>query len=60
LERNELWKAWFNSPFAEVAGKGREAFHVEREYSESKSRVFDLENILDKGVGTRWLERSEK
>jgi hypothetical protein len=38
-------KARYLSLFTEVAGKGPEAFHREREYSESKSRVLDFEDI---------------
>jgi hypothetical protein len=41
----KLMKVWHISPFTEVAGKKRETFHWERECSESKSRVFDLEGI---------------
>jgi hypothetical protein len=38
-------KAIYLSPFTEVAGKGQEAFHRERECSENESRVLDLEDI---------------
>jgi hypothetical protein len=38
-------KVWHISPFTEVAGKGREVFHRERECPESKSKVLDLEGI---------------
>jgi hypothetical protein len=41
----KLRKAGYLSPFTEVAGEGREAFHRERDCSESKSRVLDLEDI---------------
>jgi hypothetical protein len=41
----ELRKIHHFSPFIEVAGKGREPVRPEREYSESKSRVLDLEDI---------------
>jgi hypothetical protein len=41
----KLRKAEYLSLFPEVGGKGREAFHREREYSENKSRVLDLEDI---------------
>jgi hypothetical protein len=42
----KLKKARYLSPFTEVAGKGGEAFHRKRECSESKSRVFDLEEFF--------------
>jgi hypothetical protein len=41
----KLRNAWYLSPFTEVARKGPEAFHRERERSESKSRGLDLEEI---------------
>jgi hypothetical protein len=41
----KLRKARYLSPFSEVAGKGRETFHQEREWLENKSRVLDLEDI---------------
>jgi hypothetical protein len=45
----KLRKARYPSPFTEVAGKGGEAFHRERECLESESRVPDLENICSAG-----------
>jgi hypothetical protein len=41
----KLRKAWYLSPFTNMTGKGREAFHREREWSESKPRVLELEAI---------------
>jgi hypothetical protein len=41
----KLRKACCLSPFTEVAGNRQEAFHRERECSESKSRVLDIEDI---------------
>jgi hypothetical protein len=41
----KLEKARYLSLFTEVAGKGREAFHRERECWESKSKVLDLADI---------------
>jgi hypothetical protein len=41
----KLRKALYLSPFTEVAGKGRGVFGGERDCSESKSRVLDLEDI---------------
>jgi hypothetical protein len=37
--------AQYFSLFSEVAGKGREPFDWEREYSESRSKVLDFEDI---------------
>jgi hypothetical protein len=52
MERNHrIWseiklrRARYLSPFTEVAAKGREAFHRERERSESKLRLPGLEEI---------------
>jgi hypothetical protein len=41
----KLRKAWYLSPFTQVAEKRPKAFHREREGSESESRVFDVEDI---------------
>jgi hypothetical protein len=41
----KLRKARYLSPCTKEAGKGREAFHWERECSEGKWRVLELENI---------------
>jgi hypothetical protein len=41
----KLGKARYLSSFTEVPGKGRESFHQERECSESKSRMRDLEDF---------------
>jgi hypothetical protein len=56
MERNHrVWsemtlsKAGYLSPFTEVAGKGRKAFHRERGCLESKSRLFDFEDICEMG-----------
>jgi hypothetical protein len=44
-----LRKARYLSPFTEVAEKGGGSFHRERECSESKSKVLDLEDPGGKG-----------
>jgi hypothetical protein len=41
----KLKKGQYLSPFTEVVGKGQEAFHREKECSESKSGVLDLGDI---------------
>jgi hypothetical protein len=46
----KLRKASYFSPFTEVAGKGRKAFHRETECSERKSRVLDFEDICWMGA----------
>jgi hypothetical protein len=48
----KLRKAWYLSPFTEVAKKRREGFRRERELSEGKSRVFDPEDIC-------WMRRKD-
>jgi hypothetical protein len=45
----QLRKEWSLFPFTEVAGKGREAFHLERECLETVLRVLDLEDICYMG-----------
>jgi hypothetical protein len=58
----KLRKAWDLFSFTEVAGKGREAFHREREYSESKLRLIGLENSSwrkDSPVGEDRKQRQE-
>jgi hypothetical protein len=56
----KLRKIHHLSPFTEVSGKVREAFRPEREYSESKSRVLDVEDISWRELRIRWLDRSEE
>jgi hypothetical protein len=41
----QLRKARYLFPFTEVAGKGRQAFHLKMECLESALRVLDLEDI---------------
>jgi hypothetical protein len=45
IER-KVRKARYISLFTEVAEKGREAFHRERECPEAKSKMLDLEDIF--------------
>jgi hypothetical protein len=53
----KLRKARYLSRFTEVAGKGQEAFHRDREWSESKSRVLEFEDIycIGESVFAGWI-----
>jgi serine/threonine protein kinase len=51
----KLRKTRYFSPFTEVTGKGREAFHRGRECSESKSRVLHLEIELMDSVAHSYV-----
>jgi hypothetical protein len=45
LERNKIEEGMVTFSFYRCGQKRREAFHLEREFSESKSRVLNIEDF---------------
>jgi hypothetical protein len=56
----KLRKAWYFSPFTEVAGKGRKPFLGRGNVRRASRECLTLRTFIGWGVGIRWLDRSEK